>query len=157
MLTCANAHIHLNPCSLYLENHQNQCMILFSMAALQMSHLLSCQRHVTHLNTIHLVKFFSWMKILRNQNSDSAALLMHAYHQIWVGLSPIICGMIKKLILGVWSCDVESACAGRYDDVYKMFMNEPNDVTPLRKRREAEEPKIEEGLFMIFSVTDCKK
>ena len=51
----------------------------------------------------------------------------------------------------MWSCDVESACAGRYDDVYKMFMNEPNDVTPLRKRREAEEPKIEEGSLMIFS------
>ena len=97
------------------------------------------------------------MKILKNQNSDLAALLMHAYHQIWVRLSPIISGKFEKLILGVWSCDVESACAGRYDDVYKMFMNEPNDVTPLRKRREAEEPKIEEGLFMIFSVTDCKK
>ena len=61
-----------------------------------------------------------------------------------------------ELILGVWSCDVESACAGRYDDVYKMFMNEPNDVTPLRKRREAEEPKIEEGSLMIFSVSHFK-
>ena len=56
----------------------------------------------------------------------------------------------------MWSCDVESACAGRYDDIYKMFMNEPNDVTPLRKRREAEEPKIEEGSLMIFSVPQCK-
>ena len=34
-----------------------------------------------------------------------------------------------------------------------MFMNEPNDVTPLRKRREADEPKIEEGSLMIFSVS----
>ena len=57
----------------------------------------------------------------------------------------------------MWSCDVESACAGRYDDVYKMFMNEPNDVTPLRKRREAEEPKIEEGSLMIFSVSHSKR
>ena len=57
----------------------------------------------------------------------------------------------------MWSCDVESACAGRYDDVYKMFMNEPNDVTPLRKRREAEEPKIEEGSLMIFSVSLSKR
>ena len=35
-------------------------------------------------------------------------------------------------------------------------MNEPNDVTPLRKRREAEEPKIEEGSLMKLSVSDSK-
>ena len=81
---------------------------------------------------------------------------MHAYHQIWVRLSPNVSIKVKNLFLGVWSCDVESACAGRYDDVYKMFMNEPNDVTPLRKRREAEEPKIEEGSLMIFSVSHFK-
>ena len=65
--------------------------------------------------------------------------------------------MVIGFILGVWSCDVESACAGRYDDVYKMFMNEPNDVTPLRKRRDAVDQKIEEGsLIKFYSMNKLK-
>ena len=90
------------------------------------------------------------MKISNNQSSDLAALLMHAYHQIWVSIRVSQPWLVIGFILGVWSCDVESACAGRYDDVYKMFMNEPNDVTPLRKRRDVDDQKIEEGLLIKF-------
>ena len=97
------------------------------------------------------------MKISNNQSSDLAALLMHAYHQIWVRIRMSQPWLVIGFISGVWSCDVESACAGRYDDVYKMFMNEPNDVTPLRKRRDVEDQKIEEGLLIkSYSINKLK-
>ena len=57
--------------------------------------------------------------------------------------------LINIYISGVFSCDVESACSGRYDEIYAHFTN---DVTVRRKRRGQRSTVVNEEAIVEFEI-----